>query len=188
MNNNRSSPPFSEIAEEVLQKDSSAWTTAIKEVLQAACTFYSSDQGRNPPKNRKKECMTLRKYILLHLNCMDRTPDNRHIRTVLLISAAILKPIVVNWDFEKYASKATRTRVHTDSRTSPVDIALKTKHGSPNLGVIDSACVIFDNMGRIMLWYLPGLIDDDHHVSICHHVISAIPIHSCRTITRRHAP
>jgi hypothetical protein len=64
--------------------------------------------------------------------------------------------VAIPWDIDQYHSK--RGRLGPDK--------LKIKYPNPNFGEFSDPLTVVDVKGRIILWYLPGLLSLEQQVGV----------------------
>jgi hypothetical protein len=62
----------------------------------------------------------------------------------IILNALLL--VSVDWDYDRFAESSDKKR------------AGKTYFADPNIGKIRKPAIIVDRHGKIMMWYLPGLL------------------------------
>lgn len=131
-------------------------------MLNVVGTFYSKKDGRTPPKNPKEArgkiryvpivqlCSVLtasRAQILKEMKKMDvQCEEDRAMYMITSVLTAILNVHVVDFDMEDTRNTGSRKMFNASSKTS------KSK-------TISSGCVFVDRFGRVVLFYLPSLLD-----------------------------
>jgi hypothetical protein len=97
-------------------------------------------------------------------------------RAAEIVTAALLNPsmlyhdifwpilillVYVPWDLALYAKHVKK------GLPTPASIAkLQKKFPNPMLGFVNEPATLVDTAGRLMLWYLPGIIDPQQVVSV----------------------
>lgn len=77
-------------------------------------------------------------------------------------------PLVdVTWDAADFAAASVAHNVPADAPLSPapVDHELMSRFPTPLLGPFEEPSTLVDCHGRILLWYLPGILDSAANVS-----------------------
>lgn len=69
--------------------------------------------------------------------------------------------VTVPWDAESFARAVIARRIPADTPLSPasVDQKLMSKFPTPKLGSFEEPMTLVDSCGRILIWYLPGVLD-----------------------------
>ena len=68
--------------------------------------------------------------------------------------------VAVNWDSDRFAQA-----VKGGALQSTWPPQLENFYKRPKLGVIDKPATVVDKHGKILLWYLPNILQDDFVVS-----------------------
>jgi hypothetical protein len=61
------------------------------------------------------------------------------------------------WDCDRFAAKAKDT-IENEEQTSASNISLFQHEEKVDLGLVENPCILIDKHGRILLWYLPGVL------------------------------
>jgi hypothetical protein len=69
--------------------------------------------------------------------------------------------VTVPWDAESFAKAAVAHHIPADIPLSPAlaDSKLMSKFPTPELGSFEEPTTLVDCCGRILIWYLPGVLD-----------------------------
>lgn len=76
--------------------------------------------------------------------------------------------MTVPWDAETFARAVVVHRVPADTPLSPapVDSKLMSRFPTPEFGLFERPTTVVDCCGRILIWYLPGILDSAANVRI----------------------
>jgi hypothetical protein len=64
--------------------------------------------------------------------------------------------VYIPWDAEQYFSEQIKGKKDPS----------RVKFPNPHFGAFSEPLTVVDSRGRIILWYLPGLLSDQHQVSL----------------------
>lgn len=82
-----------------------------------------------------------------------------------MISVSLLTD-TVDIDADRWAEKAAKGLIKEDDETSmTMDGTLPKYYRQARLGLFETPMVVCDKHGRILLWYLPDILNEDHIVS-----------------------
>lgn len=76
----------------------------------------------------------------------------------------------VGWDVVRFADRVKNTRPHPNGEPAIDDLNLQKFFVNPELGDLDEPSTVVDKFGRIMVWYLPGILHRSLIVSPVHHL------------------
>jgi hypothetical protein len=74
----------------------------------------------------------------------------------------------VDWDVMRFADRVKNTRPRPDGKPAVEDLKLDKFFRNPELGDLDEPTTIIDKFGRIIVWYLPGILHPSLIVSSRH--------------------
>ena len=82
--------------------------------------------------------------------------------------------VVVPWDADLFAKATVAHCILAGSALSPasMDSGLMSKFPTQNLGPFKTPTTLVDCHGRILIWYLPGILDSAGNV--CHSIWTQI--------------
>ena len=86
----------------------------------------------------------------------------------LIITTQVIKTSIVNveWDFDRYSDSAKPSCTRTKEADSSFKVSADTCHVPLSLGEITEPATLVDVHGRILVWYLPGILTDRRVVSL----------------------
>lgn len=74
----------------------------------------------------------------------------------------------LDWDMARYAS---RLGPGDRGRSTKKNNTMANAYPNPNIGEVKEPATIVDRDGRLVGWYLPGLLSTDMQVSMCRSMV-----------------